>query len=402
MDWLTGVEEDKLRSYLLSNNSLNTDFYMCGHTNNRNNNNWYNNKHSLTTLVTGIGWPEENNNERPEMHCYSLYEINPKSNSIEIIMRRSNDDQQFINDFSAYTSDVNSNRGRISYPIRSSVTQSFINISRSKANDPLRLYLNKGLIDLISKVSNSLSKFSLEISARLEIVKSDFLNNIEDEQENICIKEYFLGMRSNENVKNASIIFDKGKEMIYESFDGYLRRICTIFLDVVFSEFINNKDELVRTHFRYFDFKDNYKKICSNIIKLDEVEDELKIDIGANNELLDMEWGQLIEKAFEIEKSLIYSVNKVYTSEKISDRWDDFITIIPTMECNRINIGRSKIKYRPYITFGITGRLEKFTDMLYILDFLNINNIIGDIISNFMECFQIDLKDFIEHFLMRE
>ena len=143
-------------------------------------------------------------------------------------------------------------------------------------------------------------------------------------------------------------------------------------------------------------------KICSNIIKLDEVEDELKIDIGANNELLDMEWGQLIEKAFEIEKSLIYSVNKVYTSEKISDRWDDFITIIPTMECNRINIGRSKIKYRPYITFGITGRLEKFTDMLYILDFLNINNIIGDIISNFMECFQIDLKDFIEHFLMRE
>ena len=110
---------------------------------------------------------------------------------IEIIMRRSNDDQQFINDFSAYTSDVNSNRGRISYPIPSSVTQSFINISRSKANDPLRLYLNKGLIDLISKVSNSLSKFSLEISARLEIVKSDFLNNIEDEQENICIKEYF-------------------------------------------------------------------------------------------------------------------------------------------------------------------------------------------------------------------
>ena len=60
INWLYGKEEDAFRNLLLNENGCNANVYICGHTHDRDVVNWYNNKHSLTTLVSGIGWPEKN------------------------------------------------------------------------------------------------------------------------------------------------------------------------------------------------------------------------------------------------------------------------------------------------------------------------------------------------------
>lgn len=59
---LESKDEDELRNQLLSESGFNANVYICGHIHNRDVINWYNNRHSLTTLMSGIGEPDENYN----------------------------------------------------------------------------------------------------------------------------------------------------------------------------------------------------------------------------------------------------------------------------------------------------------------------------------------------------
>ena len=60
IDWLDGEEESMVKREILCNNSLNANIYICGHIHNRDVINWQNNRHSMTTLVSGLGWPDGN------------------------------------------------------------------------------------------------------------------------------------------------------------------------------------------------------------------------------------------------------------------------------------------------------------------------------------------------------
>lgn len=52
---LSGKEEDRIFSEMISFESLDANVYLCGHTHDRTVNNWVNNRHSINTFVTGIG-----------------------------------------------------------------------------------------------------------------------------------------------------------------------------------------------------------------------------------------------------------------------------------------------------------------------------------------------------------
>lgn len=67
LNWLTGEEETLLQTNILSNFSLNCNIYISGHIHNRDIINWQSTRHSLTTLVSGVGWPDE---EEDMQHPY--------------------------------------------------------------------------------------------------------------------------------------------------------------------------------------------------------------------------------------------------------------------------------------------------------------------------------------------
>ena len=58
LEWLEGTEENIFQAELLSKNRFGANVYISGHIHNRDVINWQNNRHSMTTLVSGIGWPD--------------------------------------------------------------------------------------------------------------------------------------------------------------------------------------------------------------------------------------------------------------------------------------------------------------------------------------------------------
>lgn len=100
---LSGKEEDRIFSEMISFESLDANVYLCGHTHDRTVNNWVNNRHSINTFVTGIGWPESSNASHVGNHTYSMYIFNMNANFIDVYVRSTNDDGTFFPDFRIYT-----------------------------------------------------------------------------------------------------------------------------------------------------------------------------------------------------------------------------------------------------------------------------------------------------------
>ena len=91
---------------------------------------------------------------------------------------------------------------------------------------------------------------------------------------------------------------------------------------------------------------------------------------------------------------MVARVNKSYCAksyqinndkEKEEYKWEDFMTYIPEFVGNDYIEYDSEtgeiVKQRPWITFGITVYASKSSNMLYILDFLKIGQIITEMFS---------------------
>lgn len=150
----------------------------------------------------------------------------------------------------------------------------------------------------------------------------------------------------------------------------------------------------IRVHFRKWNMqKDQYEQLCLD--SEDYKECELKA-IG---------WGELIEASFERGRPLIASVNEdccaasINKNNKKTDqksKWKDFITIIPKFERNIYRVYDSKkdiyIKERPILTFGVTIYDQEDKEMLYLLDYMDIQDVLGRLINQFLYYFPFDIK----------
>ena len=74
-NWLNDLEQKYLNQYLIDKYRLNTNIMLQGHVHDNEVYNWYNQNHSLTTFVTGMGWDQQRELDDSN-HRYSLYEIN--------------------------------------------------------------------------------------------------------------------------------------------------------------------------------------------------------------------------------------------------------------------------------------------------------------------------------------
>lgn len=120
-------------------------------------------------------------------------------------------------------------------------------------------------------------------------------------------------------------------------------------------------------------------------------------------------WGELLEEAYKAKHSLVASVNQTYCckSYNINDqkkentyKWIDFMTYIPDFIGNDYvlyDVQTDKIiKQRPWITFGITVYAKKNSNMLYILDYLEIGQIITDCFKEFKTYMPINMERFVK------
>ena len=116
-----------------------------------------------------------------------------------------------------------------------------------------------------------------------------------------------------------------------------------------------------------------------------------------------------IEEAYKAEHSLVASANKNYCAksyqineekDKKNYKWMDFMTYIPEFVGNKYieydkESGKIR-KERPWITFGITVYARKSSNMLYILDFLKIGQIITECIQEFKGYMPVKIEKFVK------
>ena len=360
--------------------------------------NWQNNRHSMTTLVSGLGWPDGNTNH-PYAHTYSSYVFNLDVNSIDVYVRSSDDNYVFEPDFRIYTENRNKEYNKIVMPINNCKTQAYFNLGAVKDRSPKACYITDDIVHDLKKYVLLFGEIRSSLVHHLEKLKLDLYENLADDLRLAIkrgnksvndkkllrrLKEFlFEGESFNSDV--AYLLRNKNSFM-YMQFSAYLQQICKTLHDAFLRRWPGLK---LRVHFRYAKGKNlnQYSQLCL-------YGKDFKHYI-----MRELEWGELLEKAYEVKRPLIASVNAKYCGEsfennkKKSDaQWTDFITVIPKCQKNYY-IKREKLTEeiqisRPLLTFGVTVYREEDKRILYILDYLRIDEIIGDAIKEFLYYFQ--------------
>ena len=407
IDWLEGKEETMMKADILCNNSLNANIYICGHTHNRDVINWQNNRHSMTTLVSGIGWPD-GNTDHPYAHTYASYVFNLDVNSIDVYVRSSDDNYVFEPDFRIYTEKRNKEYNKIVMPINSCKTQAYFNLGTVKNRSPKACYITDDIVHDLREYAVLLGEIRSSMAHHMEKIKMDVYDNVvfdwisnqgyrrRDVMENgglLLQWEEFLFRGGKPSKQLNKLLKGKGP-LMYMQFTTYLQQICRTLHDVFYTRWPELK---LRVHFRYRrGYKsDKYSQLC------------LYGKDFNNYTMRDLEWGELLEKAYEVKQPLIASVNKKYCgesferNEKKSDiHWRDFITAVPKFQKNYLVIREmltEKIRInRPWLTFGVTVYREEDRRVLYILDYLRIDEVIGNAIKDFLYYFPINISRYVQ------
>lgn len=400
LNWFSGHDQDLISNAFLSKDSLGVDVYLCGHTHNRDIINWNSNSNSLTTLVSGIGWPDESEegdphqDEKRQCHTYSIYVFNLDINSIDVYVRStSTSSSKFEFDFSMYNEENISER-KITTPINPNNNKSYFLLNTKNDRSKKSYYLNNSLLSEMKLVNKHFFELKDFMRKKMNLYILDLLGTVDDLEKK---EEYQVELFSLENKKNninSLELIKKQKKILYANFENYLSSIC----DKICHMIVNDKwgedeqNDIIRVHFRYCE-KENgkfiYKKLVAHYPKY--VNDDLKYD---SHRLSDIEWGDLLAESFKTEESLIYSVNKDFCERPLAECWHNFITIIPKNISNFFDYKNTK---RPYITFGITVNSARYDNYLYLLNFFQFENILSNIIEDYIKLFDINLKEFITY-----
>lgn len=359
-----------------------------------------------------MGWPDEEDKDKqhPYAHTYSGYTFNLDINSIDVYVRSTNDNNVFDPDFRIYTKRRESRYNKIVMPIDSNKTQAFLNLGTVVGRSPKAYYITEEVIELITMSMGIVSKFQREAYAFLNRRKRDFLKQLKCESDEYSIvEEYFF-----EGKDGSAEIMDlikKEEESINGSFVAYLQEICCKLEDLL-EEGVRLKQqdstanekrgnippETMRVHFRYYDpDEDSYKLLCLS-----------KSGIWSGYNMEPLKWGQLLEESYKVKHALVATINRRYckqSCEKNQKRedpkyvWTDFLTYVPDFQENeyrKYEKYRGKVvKIRPWITFGITVYSEQGRKMLYILDYLNIGQIVSDCLKEFIYYIPVNMEKFV-------
>lgn len=390
---LVGEEEDRLFSEMVGFEGLDANVYLCGHTHDRTVNNWVNNRHSINTFVTGVGWPEDEKSVHVKDHTYSIYVFNLDANSIDVYVRSTKDNGRFSNDFKFYGETTNRIKHKLVFPIRDQKAQTYIPLKVGEDRSSKAYYLSESFLNRIKEYFSKMESFRASIDLAIEHNKWELYEILTSRAKSATLKgdiyKYFfcdsLGL-SEESKKKIQPLFSKAKADNLQALLGFFERICEKLSDILLENEYKVGD-IVRFHFRYLNNRKSftYSNLCSYIY--DNRTQEFDIS--------EIEYGQLIEKSFTGKCSLIYSVNKEYAPKGIKSRWHNFITVVPLFEGNDFESSKKMSRiHLPFITFGVTTNSSKYDELLYCMDYFDLSNSLSNILTSYLELFQISIDEF--------
>ncbi|MBD5409594.1 MAG: metallophosphoesterase [Treponema sp.] len=393
LNLLSQFEEDESNKLLLSDSGLNVDILLCGHVHTLSLAHYFNHEHSLLTLVTGICGEDNLENN----HRYSIYALNLANNTCDIIMRQSGK-AQFNYDYSIYVGDKKSASNKLTYPIKVRESHAFIEMETHEIENKKRRFLDNHLLSKVPLVCSALSDFARNMANKNAIYKNDFLDKFrlencstEEDKKNYEELEAYFTRRSALSDRGVKIL---EKHYSTESFLAFLQEICDELISCLEDCF--SQKSILRVHIRAFDkSNDEYKSLCYNT----NMEKKPTEDLSPRS----LKWNKFLEIAYKGKNPIIYSANLCLN--EIDTSWDDFLTIIP--DCIGIDKAFSQpIKgnkfentKRPWLTFGLSFKSssKSDSDILYILSFLGIQDIIKSIIDDYIDIFKIHLQDVFEN-----
>ena len=399
LNWLDGREETRVQSYLLSNALLNTDIYISGHIHDRDVINFHNTTHSLNTLVSGIGWPDSENNLSSSAyeHTYSWYTFNLDVNSIDVYVRKSDKAGTFETDTSIYTRPLFKEEEKIAMPINENKTQAFIEISTIKGRTTKVAYMTTESLIWMKSYMNIAIKIKAKLKMELEKIRKQAYEELAGDINSENLMDFLLGGDSTAR-DELRMSMKESDDVINKEFDAFLGVICRDILKIIEDELylLDRKNHDLRVHFRKLYFEENksvYKKLsvdCSN---------------GRNGIGMRPINGELIMAAFETATPLIASVNKSICRESINDNkkktdknqiWSDFITMIPQFTGNEVKYRDDKNNWKsiPWITFGVTIYSCIDKSLLYLMDYYRFDKLVTESIDEFLWFFPVVRESF--------
>lgn len=408
---LYGKEEDSLFTEMISFEELNANAYLCGHTHDRTIINWVNNRHSINTFMTGIGWPESNSGYHIGTHTYSMYVFNIDANSIDIYVRSTDDGGEFNPDFRIYTNANYRNNKKIVFPIKAEKAQTYISLDVGPCRPSKACYISDEFLEYIREYVLRIGQFRQSAGIMIEADKSELYERIpnlkelsladtdgfyseadEYDEDEILYNYFFADVKGGSDddlvEKTVNKIFSQYSNIRHDMFLGFLQRICQKLQRILLYDKMD-KDDIVRFHFRYLSDRGLYiyPRLCASFPeRINPVEHELS----------DIKYGELIDAAFKTGKGLVYSVNKSFCKNKLKDKWANFLTVIPLFDGNlyKRRYFEAEEKRVPFITFGVTINSEKFNPMLYCMDYFSINKMLEEIINTYIHIFRINISEF--------
>lgn len=398
---LRGKEEDNIFTEMISFESLDANIYLCGHTHDRTVNNWINNRHSISTFVTGIGWPENKSGQHVGSHTYSMYVFNLEANSVDVYVRSTNDGGSFSPDFRIYTNYVEADAKKIVFPIRAQEAQTYLPLSVGGIHSPKAYYISKNFMEYVKEYIKQIAQIGSVAEKLMENDKNSLFDDIdiEDENNDIDVEDngidevlynYLFANVNNEidedTIEYIKHRFQKNEELLFNMFFGFLVQLCQKMQEIFVGECGDN--EIVRFHFRFLADKAtmSYYRLCTSFPEKISQED---YDVS------EIKYGELIEESYKNGKSLIYSVNEEFAKNKLKNKWTNFITVVPLFEQNHYSKKKKNLISKfPFITFGVTINNEKYDKLLYCMDYFGFKETLEEIIEEYLQLFFVDINRF--------
>lgn len=405
LNWLSGKEETMVKREYISNDKLNVDLYIGGHIHDSEITNLQNTRHTLTTLVAGIGWPDDENESNYQYeHNYAWYTCNMDINSMDVYVRKADRMGKFEPDINFYPDAKAKLDQKIIMPIKASNTKAFFDLTTIQKRSPKACYITDDMIQWMQLYMMLMGNVRRKVYIELEKERRGVLEqiNLQFSQEEIYKKIIIDG----ENVPDKEKLF-KGKEDILEKmFQAYLYKICYIFSEEAVK--LLNKNEIteaeLRVHFRWLNKKKKietatYDQLC--LAKAPKWEEYIMKPLA---------WDELLKFAYEKKHPLIASVNhmgcgKSYCkNENRKDKnntWCDFLTAVPEIEGNDyiecVPRNKEVICQMPWITFGVTVYREEDRKLLFLMDYFRIDQIVSEFIREFRYFMPINMQHFVEN-----
>ncbi|MCC8152562.1 MAG: metallophosphoesterase [Lachnospiraceae bacterium] len=398
INWLNKEDERILQNVIMHPDGLNVDFILRGHTHDQDI--YYVNKNYRTsmTLVTGFGKPDDYKAEKNMSHMFAVYTVNLDANSMEIYNYHSKQKGTFSVDNTLFTDQqMDKNENKMIFPLHAETNCEYIDLTMIGAGKK-PLYFNRVMLGDFKGFYQRMCQFRMKQAENIQLMKKEIFGDVQVAASRYrgITREGISGLKQfyedRENAPYPKLLRNNDvRNILFKRMDAYLMSFCILFHSLFISE--NNSIELGRVHFRYGCYDEQAGDFVYRKNVAYSPDEQGKADVS------ETKWGGLIKGAYEMQHTLVYSVNSE-SSLKIldQDKWTDYITAV-LYSPDFIGKTKDRGETRPLSSFGVTlkCRENKGRNILYFLDYINFSEMIQSMLEECLNETGIRMCEYVNY-----